>query len=190
MFEKRPEISDTLEWMLQSRQVGDEILVKTLVHQHYAEIHRLALSLFQDADELRVSQFAEQVVYAGIERAQEYHQDFPVKVWLFKLAVDLFQRSKWSQKTVTIKVTEEIGHRSLAQEARKLIDAIPGVSRQAFLLKFSHRLSNQQIAYILDLPLSEVERRLGLVGYKWLEWLGEETGSPVSENKFRALFSK
>jgi DNA-directed RNA polymerase specialized sigma24 family protein len=190
MFEHRPQISETLEWMLQSRQVGDEELVKALVHKHYAEICRFGLSLFQDAERIRVRQFADQVIYTAVKNAQEYNQDFPVKVWLFKLAVEMFQRSTRGRKTVTILVTEDIGHRSLASEARKLIDSIPNISRQAFLLKFSHRLSILQIAYILDLPLPEVERRLNLVGYKWLEWLGGGSDLPAPKNRFQALFSK
>jgi DNA-directed RNA polymerase specialized sigma24 family protein len=190
MFEKKPEISETLEWMLQSRQVGDEILVKTLVRDHYAEIHLFSLSFWREADRYRVSQFVEQVICAGVDRAQEYRQDYPVKVWLFKLAFEQFQNLKGVHKTVNILGRADTGQQSLAQEALRLIDAMPEASRQAFLLRFSQRLSNQQIAYILDLPISEVERRIGLVGDKWLDWLGDWSGSPESEYRFQALFSK
>lgn len=47
MFDERPEISDTLEWMLQSRQVGDETLVYALVHEHYAAIHQFTVSILE-----------------------------------------------------------------------------------------------------------------------------------------------
>jgi DNA-directed RNA polymerase specialized sigma24 family protein len=190
MFEERPQISETLEWMLQSRQVGDVELVKTLVHQHYNEIYRFGLSLFQDAERDRIHQFVDRVIFTAVKDAPVYNQDFPVKVWLFKLAVELFQSSTRGGKAITILVTEDIGHQSLASEARKLIDSIPNISRQAFLLKFSHGLSNAQVAYVLDLPTPEVERRLDLVGYKWLEWLGGGPDLPAPENRFPILFSK
>ena len=190
MFEKRPEISETLEWMLQSRQVGDEILVKTLVHEHYAEVHRFASSIIQAVEQIQASQFAEQVICAGIEKAQEYRQDFPVRVWLFKLALELFSRSEKDQEPVSIVVSDAIGHRSLAQEAKKIIDSIPEISRQAFLLKNVHRLTDQQTAYVLGVSEAEVKRRLRLIGIKWLEWLGGGSDSPAPEYRFQTLFSK
>ena len=67
MFEKNPEISENLEWMLQSRQVGDETLVKTLVHEYYAEVRRFASSLIQNENRTRVDQFAEQVICIAVE---------------------------------------------------------------------------------------------------------------------------
>jgi DNA-directed RNA polymerase specialized sigma24 family protein len=190
MFEKRPEVSETLEWMLQSRQVGDEILVKTIVHEHYAEVHRFVQSITQAGEQIRASQFAEQVIGAGVKKAQEYRQDFPVKVWLFKLALEQFLRSDKNQNPVSIVVSEDSGHRSLALEAKKIIDSIPEVSRQAFLLKNVHRLTDQQTAYVLGVSEAEVKRRLSLIGIKWLEWLGGSSDSPAPEYRFQALFSK
>ena len=45
MLGQAPEISDTLEWMLQSRQVGEETLVKILIQEQYAHVYQLVSSL-------------------------------------------------------------------------------------------------------------------------------------------------
>lgn len=190
MFEKRPEVSETLEWMLQSRQVGDEILIKTLVHEHYAEIHRLASSISLDAELTKLNQLAEQVICSAVERAQEYRQDFPVKVWLFKLAFQLVRRSEGAKKPYSNEVSKDIRRDSLVLEAKKIIDTMPVVSRQVFILKNVHKLTDPQIAYVMSISESEVKRRINRLGEKWLDWLGGSSVSPAPEYRFQAFFSK
>jgi DNA-directed RNA polymerase specialized sigma24 family protein len=190
MFEKGPEVSETLEWMLQSRQVGDETLVKTLIHEHYADLHHFALSIIQAEEQIQAGQFAEQVIFTAVEKAQEYRQDYPVKVWLFRLAYKLSSSAKKNQRLDSIFVSSDSRQRSRTLEAEKLINAIPENSRQAFLLVHSDKLTAQQTAYVLDIQEDQVKKSLNLVGYKWLEWLGGTPDSPAPEYRIRALFSK
>ncbi len=190
MFEKGPEVSETLEWMLQSRQVGDETLVKTLVHEHYADVHHFALSIIQAEEQIQAGQFAERVIFTAVENAQEYRQDYPVKVWLFRLAYKLSSSAKKNQRLDSIFVSSDSRQRSRTLEAKKLINAIPEISRQAFLLVHADKLTAQQTAYVLDIQEDQVKKSLNLVGYKWLEWLGGIPDSPAPEYRIRALFSK
>ena len=44
MFSKRDGLSPDLEWMLQSDQVADEMIVRALVDDYYSSIYQLACS--------------------------------------------------------------------------------------------------------------------------------------------------
>jgi DNA-directed RNA polymerase specialized sigma24 family protein len=96
MFEEKPEISDTLVWMLQSRQVGDETLVNTLVHEQYAPLYRLAFSFFNSPDSESAEKLAEQVITEAVKDANQYREEIGVEIWLFRKAFKAYER--WTAK--------------------------------------------------------------------------------------------
>jgi len=80
------EISSTLEWMMQSRQVGDEPLVKTLVQEQYSQLYRFVCSLTGRLDYQLSSQITEKIITRIVEDHTSYNEDIPVEVWLFRRA--------------------------------------------------------------------------------------------------------
>jgi len=47
-FDQSPELSSDIEWMIQSGQVTNELIVETLVNQYYSSVYLLAISLLDD----------------------------------------------------------------------------------------------------------------------------------------------
>ncbi len=83
MLSQPPDISETLEWMLQSRQVGDEILVQTLVHEQYSAVYRFVHSVIDSHDVIHARNLVEQVISSAVEDPASYPGDLDVQVWLF-----------------------------------------------------------------------------------------------------------
>jgi DNA-directed RNA polymerase specialized sigma24 family protein len=142
MFEKRPEISDTLEWMLQSRQVGDETLVHALVHEHYAAIHQFANSLLDTTDPDTATKLAEQTILEAVEGAHNYRQEIKVQVWLFQNVVALYKRLNPARRFVSSRsqvdrtgesVDASVDHSYLIKNA---IDSLEVNNRLTYLLRY------------------------------------------------------
>ena len=80
------EFSGTLEWMLQSRQVGDESLVKILVQEQYSQLHCFVDSLMSSKHADASRQITEKIIRRVVEDSTRYNDDIPVRVWLFRRA--------------------------------------------------------------------------------------------------------
>jgi DNA-directed RNA polymerase specialized sigma24 family protein len=189
MFAEKPDISETLEWMLQSRQVGDEELVKTLVHQHYSELHQLGKYLFKDSRGVHASRLADQVICAGVEDASTYRQEVRAQVWLFKKAINIYQEADRRGRFTTDDASTKLGEGFAVRYFWRYFDGLPEVARLVCMLKYSHGFSDQEIASIMELSNSEVEARLRLVENKWPEWLRVDT-TLAAETTLRSLFSE
>lgn len=165
MFEEKPEISETLEWMLQSRQVGDETLVNTLIHEKYASLYSLALSFFNAPDSESAEKLTEQVITEAVEDANLYQPEIRVEIWLYQKAFNTFQRwtsSKVLQKTRVKDNLETEGEHSPHGDALVIWKAIDGMQedhRLVFTLKFQQELTNKEIAAVLDISEPDVEMR-------------------------------
>jgi len=72
MLGQAPEISETLEWMLQSRQVGDAALVKTLIREQYSHVFRFVSSIIDVRDSNRCEEITEQIITAAVGNSASY----------------------------------------------------------------------------------------------------------------------
>ena len=190
MFDEKPEISETLEWMLQSRQVGDETLVNTLVHEQHTALYKLGLALFNTSDSRRGDNLAEQVICAAVEDAQEYRQEVSVQVWLFRKVVKIYQRSMRKDRVRTIWNQNDGVEGSSPVKSQDFwisFDALTEDTRLIFILRYFQELSIDEIALILVLPDSEVEERLNLVVEKWSSPLGEDQEAVNSSTDIKSF---
>ena len=100
MLGQEPEISETLEWMLQSRQVGDATLVKTLIREQYSHVFRFVSSIIDAQDSNRCGEITEQIITAAVGNSASYQGEMSVNAWLSRQAIAnlrLRGESPWKQ---------------------------------------------------------------------------------------------
>ena len=192
MFEEKPEISDTLEWMLQSRQVGDETLVNTLVHEQYAPLYKLALSFFNSPDSESAEKLAEQVFSEAVEDANQYREEIGVEIWLFSKAFKAYER--WTaKKTHVIDNLVTGGEPKSVGDAHVILKAIEGMQddrRLVFTLNYHQELTNKEIANVLDLSEPEVELRLSVAEGEFVDYIEAERGNSFPRSVIHETLTK
>jgi len=157
MFDETSEISETLEWMLQSRQVGDETLVKTLVHEQYAPIYRFAQSVLNSTQSKCGKSLTEQVILAAVEEAHKYPGNVDVQVWLFNLTFKNYEQNRGLDlsRTFVTHVGEtytEKGNKT--QVISDWIDALRDEMRISITLEYLYGFTEGQIAQVINAPES------------------------------------
>ena len=94
MLGQAPVISETLEWMLQSRQVGEETLVKTLIQEQYAHVYQLVSSLIDSKAANHCEEITEQIIFAAIEDSPGYQGDMEVNAWLSRKSIAVLRKRR------------------------------------------------------------------------------------------------
>jgi DNA-directed RNA polymerase specialized sigma24 family protein len=163
MFGQTPEISETLEWMLQSRQVGDEILVQTLVHEQYSAVYRFVLSIIDSHEVNRGRNLVEQVISSAVEDPASYPGDLDVQVWLFEKAINFYERDFGMNRSSPYSAhidqfSSERGSKNWA--FMDWFDALPHELRISMVLKYLFHLSDSHIALVMDVPESRIAEHL------------------------------
>jgi DNA-directed RNA polymerase specialized sigma24 family protein len=196
MFEEKPEISETLEWMLQSRQVGCETLVYTIVHELYPEIYRLAVSLLNPSDPEIAVELAEKTILEAVGDAHNYHGDIRVQVWLFQKVVASYKRLKsasmFSDSRSKVDPVEE-GIDASAGDSNfiwKAVDSLERNNRLTYLLRYYHDLSIEEVAAIIDVPKNEVVVWLKLAEQNMEEFFSEHQVPRVTGGEICQALSK
>jgi hypothetical protein len=92
MLDQNPEISATLDWMLQSRQVGDVILVNNLVQEHFSFIFRFVSVVSPALDFERCLYLAEQIILEVVLDTQGYQGEGEVQTWLTSKSVTYLRK--------------------------------------------------------------------------------------------------
>lgn len=170
MFSESPGLAPDLEWMLKSNQVGDTLILETLVHEAYSPVFRLALSILDDEGAAHHAAF--QTFSLALGEKHRYRSELPVKTWLFGLALRVCRRRlailRWSRagkallapfkragaETLPLPRTEQEAQLWLA------LDALPQKLSLPLKLHSLHRLSEVQIASCLRIPEQAARRRL------------------------------
>ncbi|MGB7096370.1 MAG: hypothetical protein WBD62_17125, partial [Anaerolineales bacterium] len=189
MFDETSEISETLEWMLQSRQVGDETLVKTLVHEQYAPIYRFAQSVLNSTQSKRGKSLTEQVILAAVEEAHKYPGNVDVQVWLFNLTFKIYEQNRGLDlsRTFVTHVGEpytEKGNKT--QVISDWIDALPDEMRISFTLEHLYGFTEGQIAQVINAPESLISDLLA--GSKKY-WMGQRNRAAHLEVGEKDIFA-
>jgi DNA-directed RNA polymerase specialized sigma24 family protein len=192
MFDEKPDISETLEWMLQSRQVGDEILVRTLVQDQYSVLYQLGIVLLNTPDDSQVHDLTEQVICAAVEGAQDYSQAISVRVWLFRIAIEIYQSSLRNGRSKLIGNQNVAGERSSLNRTRNfwmLFNMMTDNTRLIIILSCMFDFSIEEIANIIDLPATEVAVQINQLKDKRFLILFEAHIEPFSMMEIESILS-
>lgn len=167
MLGNAPEISEALEWMFQSRQVGDECLVKNLAHEQYTPVYRFVQILLDSPGSSHGMHLAEQVLYEAVEDAQSYLGEVSLRAWLFNKAIKVTHQE---EALSTARQADFPPNASPVESTRKTVEILnrfynlPLETRIAILLKILFAFTPGEIACVLQSPESRVEVLLSEAG--------------------------
>ncbi len=103
MDDIRDEIASDLEWILQSGQANDDMLLETLVYEYAEKSYRLALAVL--ADPILAREQTVRICVLAARKTQRYRSQDGVDFWLISLAIQELRKSarlqslSWSEKT-------------------------------------------------------------------------------------------
>jgi DNA-directed RNA polymerase specialized sigma24 family protein len=92
MFEPQSELSSDLEWMLESGQVGSDVLAETLVQEYAGQFYRSARLLLWN--EAFARQALERALGAALASLYGYRREVGVKVWLYRFLIIECRKSR------------------------------------------------------------------------------------------------
>lgn len=92
MFDKPPELSPDLEWMLQSGQVSREMLAEALMDEFYQPIYRLGMILYGSDTESR--KFAVETFTQALLDADRYNENGGVRSWILGYAATVYSSAR------------------------------------------------------------------------------------------------
>jgi DNA-directed RNA polymerase specialized sigma24 family protein len=98
MLNPIPDYAPDLEWMLQSGQVSNELLLEALVVEYYPAVFRLAHALLDDQTAARKA--ADKVFSLALLELYSYRAQDGVEIWLYRIAMETCQRSHSSLETL------------------------------------------------------------------------------------------
>lgn len=79
-----PDLAPDLDWMLESRQVSNSLLLERLLQEHYARIYHLAYSFLDD--KTSAYQVSNKIFAKALSNAHDYRSSLGVDVWLDAIA--------------------------------------------------------------------------------------------------------
>lgn len=186
------EFSGTLEWMLQSRQVGDESLVKILVQEQYSQLHCFVDSLMSSKHADTSGQITEKIIRRVVEDSTRYNDDIPVRVWLFRRAFSVVRGMGGSLGSVRGSNDDQLTRRSGRDIINKIEDWFAGLNWKmcsTVSLFYLFDFDTYQIASILELSQDEVAAHLQEAKARFLA-ASYEPGKGVNSDKDIRLLLK
>jgi RNA polymerase sigma-70 factor (ECF subfamily) len=193
MFEPPAELASDLEWMLQSGQVSNEMLLEAMGRTYYAPVYRLALSILDDRQ--AALQAVQDTFASALLDAINYREHFGVQSWLYAIALEtclnarkslpvrrglrkVLQRSSRSVEPGSPAPRDALDA-GLWRELERLDDS----SRLALLLRYVHLWSTEEIGQALDLTSAQLDKRLSETRQSLLRALTErQTWDVLHEN--------
>jgi hypothetical protein len=148
MFDRDPELSPDLVWLLQSQQVEDDLLARLLVQEYYAQLQSFWEALLGDAQEARRA--TQETLSTALIKANTYHETQSVRSWLTGLAIELYRKDHQ-------KLTQ--GRKPAKTEGLQL-GRFSHSSRLAVVLRFRLDYTPEEVAGFLRESLFSTKIRL------------------------------
>jgi len=173
IYHHAPPIQDADELVLIERAIaGDERAFAELVTRYQTAVYNLAYRMLNDAGEAEDA--AQEVFLRIYRRLATYDADHRFSTWVLSIAshycIDLLRRKRpWLVPLENISNWMRARSRgpeaaALAQEqqdtVRNLLAKLPEHYRLVLLLRYWHDLGYEEIAQVVDLPVSTIKARL------------------------------
>ena len=178
MLGQAPEISETLEWMLQSRQVGEATLVKTLIREQYSLVFRFVSSIIDVRDSNRCGEITEQIITAAVGNSASYQGEMSVNTWLSRQAIAIFRmrgESPWKKKHKNMVIPGGPGRDHISREILNWYAGLTCERRVVITLFYMFDFSPGQISRVIDVGEHFVDNWLEEAKGYFLE-IGAEPG--------------
>lgn len=170
MLENTPDYAPDLEWMLQSGQVPQELLLEALVHEYFSRVFRFSYAVLDDQDSAR--KVTNRVFSRALVEIYRYRAQEGVETWLYRIAIDAcFQAQKGLQARRSIlsifpfpnrwqNLGDTLPETELDSEIWLAIDQLPVKRRQIVLLHFVLGWSFDRIAELVGENAHETQTDL------------------------------
>jgi RNA polymerase sigma-70 factor (ECF subfamily) len=188
---KAEELGHESTWIAASQQ-GDGLAFNRLVLRWEKPIFNLALRMLQDMDE--AAEATQDVFLSAFKNIRRFRQDARFSTWLYRIAVNhcisrlrrkppgvhcsLDDPRPGGQAGAGLPSRESHEQEFLQAESRNRVrlamERLPPEQRAVVELKFYHDLTFEEIAAIVEAPLSTIKSRL----YAGLEILKVRLGGP------------
>jgi DNA-directed RNA polymerase specialized sigma24 family protein len=156
-----PELSNDLEWMLQSGQASIQMLAEALLNEYYAPVYRLALSMLNDPEVAR--QATLEVFSNALMQVYRYRSEVGVDFWVYRFALEVFRRaglqmklhqlvkSPFSLKSLTSDVRNPTHTAPIDSQLWRAVDRMRGNLRLVTLLHYILGWQVEPIARLLKI---------------------------------------
>ncbi len=165
-YEKGPELSSDIEWMLQSGQVSRAFFLETLTGTYYVIILRLATSLLDDTTAAREA--TRKTFLQAVMDVHRYRSQVGVETWLYRIAyqtcVRVQQRERiWKGIERVFSLKGELTNPASEDPPSKqdhlvwqAVDRLGDPARNILILQFANGWNAEQIAAVTEIDLAQV----------------------------------
>jgi RNA polymerase sigma factor (sigma-70 family) len=191
MLDPRTDYSPDLEWMLQSGQAPDSLIIETLVQEYYDPVYRYCISVLEDKD--RAHQATRETFVYTVRHAHRYRSQESVQAWLYRAANRCCRQvSKGGFRSPRGERgaggSEQLQPESEAEaEVWQALNTISPEERLLLLLCEVQQLPPEEVSPIFRTEAKEIEARLDAARLK-LQRQGKD--APLSEETCRQALAR
>lgn len=150
------DLSSDVEWMLQSGQVDDAILLKALIQQYRTSLYLLALGYLGDPPEAK---HACSLAFSNaLLNAYRYRGD-GVEAWFYQHALKSLRETSHKLEKTAIQTILD-GSESKAQALWQAVSVLPDQHRELILLHEVLGIPKKHLAQIFRWEVQQVDKRL------------------------------
>jgi len=180
------DVTPSDEGIVERVRNGEAEAFEVLVRRWEPRIYRLALRLLEHPEDAR--EVTQETFLAAFRKLHQFRGRARFSSWLYRIALNCCYDRLRERRVAPVpleeadgivaeeKVLGQIHKKQVAERVRRAVRALPLEMRQVIILKEYEGLTFEEIAEILDIPVSTAKTRLyaGLDHLrKRLEWLKE-----------------
>lgn len=178
MFDRIPELSPDLEWVLQSGQASDEMVVTAMVDECFEPLYRLAYALLNDQPSAQRAAII--ALATALIEAHRYPGGDSVQTWLTSIALEVCSdlakdhSDRFNRQLPRLPLTgsfAKIRPQSTGEAALwEAVDSLPRELREALILQAVHGLTTLEIAASIKIDRETAAGRLESAYQRLHEW--------------------
>lgn len=194
-------LSPDVEWMLQSRQVGSDVIIESLVGEYYRDLVHISQSIVGDSEQAR--ECVNKTLLVAARNAHKYWGKLGVKIWVFNLCVDQclkIRRKSWiydlfarSDDPTSLSSSLFTGNTeiNLDLEILHVFDNLKLKDRLILMFHFGFDLTAPEIGAVLGSRANKIRSSLHEAKRKFMLKLQKLPGNPqLGEDHIRQIMQK
>ena len=151
-----------LEWMLQSAEVSDPLLLEALLNRFYPGLYQFTLLVTNDPQMARYA--SGQALVQAVKIRHRYSGEISLRAWLYGLAYQVIPRSRRKQipenKSANSDVSIVQQNPQEPEALLELLSNLDGRHQLALVLRHLHGLNLAEVANVLGIRDKRVHTRL------------------------------
>jgi DNA-directed RNA polymerase specialized sigma24 family protein len=175
MLEKPPELAPDLEWMLQSNQVSEGLLLETAITENYEWVYHITLCILDDPE--MADRAARETFTTLIKRRHRYWGQLDARSWILRYAIKTslsklphLKRSRAISAVFKPQTdnSSELPDPQTSQDAEIWLrfDSLPLIERLPYLLVYVLHEDAENLPVILGINPRVFDKRIGRAGKK------------------------